>query len=164
MTHRVDGLDAATPVSLARTATFRLGAMEVRPATREVFREQAREVLEPRVMEVLVALAEANGAVVGRDELIARCWDGRIVSEDAINRVISRLRRTAEGVGGGSWTVETITKVGYRIAETGVATAPAGAPPPAGPAKPTTRGVRIGRRTVILLAGSGAAAAALGAL
>jgi DNA-binding winged helix-turn-helix (wHTH) protein len=29
-------------------------------------------------MQVLVALRQAEGSVVSRDELIARCWDSRI--------------------------------------------------------------------------------------
>jgi hypothetical protein len=37
-------------------------------------------------MEVLVALARANGAVVSREALIESCWGGRTVSDDAIER------------------------------------------------------------------------------
>lgn len=108
--------EAATdPVLLAHAAPFRLGALGVRPATREVVAGDWRDVLEPRVMQVLVALARAGGEVVGRDELTLSCWDGRVVSEDAINRVIARLRRLAEQ-GDGKWfTLETVTKVGYRL-------------------------------------------------
>ena len=87
--------DAASTIVLAHAAPFRLGAMEVRPGTREVIGPTAREVIEPRVMQVLVALASAKSEVVSRDDLIACCWDGRAVGEDAINRVISKIRRLA---------------------------------------------------------------------
>jgi len=66
-------------------------------------------------MQVLVALARAKGAIVTRDELSAWCWDSRIVSEDALNRTLSRVRHVAAGIGQGSFYVETITKVGYRL-------------------------------------------------
>ena len=66
-------------------------------------------------MQVLVALAGANGEILSRDDLIQACWEGRIVSENAIDRVISKLRRLAETVAGGSFHIETITKVGYRL-------------------------------------------------
>ena len=46
-------------------------------------------------MQVLVALAQARGRVITRDELIERCWGGRIVGENAIDRVISRIRQVA---------------------------------------------------------------------
>lgn len=103
------------PIVLARERPFRLGAVTVRPATREIAGPLGREVLEPRVMEVLVALARAKGETVTRDDLIASCWEGRVVGEDAITRVISRLRRHSEGVGRDGWTMETVTKVGYRL-------------------------------------------------
>src|SRR5262250_2972565 len=102
-------------IRLARERPFRLGAVEVRPATREVVGPGGRAVLEPRVMQVLVALAQAGGEIVTRDDLTARCWEGRIVGEDAISKVISRLRRLTETLGRESWTMETVTKVGYRL-------------------------------------------------
>lgn len=105
----------SAPIVLARERPFRLGAVNVRPATREIVGPRGREVLEPRVMEVLVALARASGETVTRDDLIASCWEGRVVGEDAITRVISRLRRHSEGVGRDGWTMETVTKVGYRL-------------------------------------------------
>ena len=66
-------------------------------------------------MQVLVVLQQAAGRVVPRDDLIARCWEGRIVGEDAINRVIWRLRRFSEADGGANVTIETVPKVGYRL-------------------------------------------------
>src|SRR3546814_6836414 len=68
-------------------------------------------------MQVLLALAEARSEIVRREDLTERCWEGRIVGEDAINRVLSRLRRVAEGIGEDSFRIETITKVGYRLVE-----------------------------------------------
>jgi DNA-binding winged helix-turn-helix (wHTH) protein len=101
-------------VELAHVASFRLGDVEVHPATRQLVLRDRRETLEPRVMQVLVALSQAAGSVVARDDLVLRCWDGRIVSESAINRVISRLRHIATDFGG-TFRIETITKVGYRL-------------------------------------------------
>ncbi len=137
-------------IVLAHVRPFRIGDVEVRPATREVVAAAGREVLEPRVMQVLVALARAEGEFLTRDDLIASCWDGRVVGEDAITRVISRLRRLTEGLGAGSWTLETVTKVGYRLL-------PAHGQKPA--ATPSVR--RLDRRA--LLAGGGALAAIGGA-
>jgi DNA-binding winged helix-turn-helix (wHTH) protein/tetratricopeptide (TPR) repeat protein len=102
-------------VELARTADFALGPLRVVPAAREVERDGVRETLEPRVMQVLVALAQAGGEVVGRDELIARCWEGRIVVDNAINRVISRLRRLSTTLGEGCFRIDTVARVGYRL-------------------------------------------------
>ena len=103
------------PIDLADESDFQLGALLVSPSTREVGRGELREMLEPRVMQVLVALFQANGRVVSRDELIARCWEGRIVGEDAINRAIGRLRRLSEVAREASFVIETIPRVGYRL-------------------------------------------------
>lgn len=109
-----DGLAVPGKVVLAHEPSFTIGAVEADPATRQVHGASRSETLEPRVMEVFVALYRAGG-IVTRDELIQRCWDGRIVGEDAINRVISRIRGIGVDIGEGSFSVETITKVGYRL-------------------------------------------------
>ena len=104
-----------TPVNLAWEPDFALGDLRVSPSTREVGRDGWTDGLEPRVMQVLVALHQARGAVVSRDMLIARCWDGRIVGDDAINRAIGRLRRLSRADRGASFMIETIPRVGYRL-------------------------------------------------
>lgn len=114
-------------MQLAHQAAFALGAMEVRPPTREVVSPHGREVLQPRVMQVLVTLAKAGGAVVSRDDLIETCWDGRVVGEDAITLVMMKLRKLAARTGG-AFAVETIPRVGYRLAADAVVPAPAPIP------------------------------------
>ena len=78
-----------TSVALASEPDFRLADLQIRPSSREVVGAGGdREVLEPRVMQVLVVLARRRGQVVSRDQLIEECWAGRVVGEDAINRCI----------------------------------------------------------------------------
>jgi len=103
---------------LAQMASVRLGAVTVAPALRRVVHDDGREVLlEPRVMQVLASLIRADGEILSRDDLVMSCWDGVVVGDDAINRVISRLRRLAREIGDGALDIETITKVGYRLAK-----------------------------------------------
>ena len=100
------------PIDLLHETDFRLGDLQVRPAVRGLAGPGGTETLEPRVMQVLVALARAGGEVVSRDGLIASCWEGRIVGEDAIQRCIARLLEAyAEEIGiafngFGSWTLK----------------------------------------------------------
>ena len=65
-------------------------------------------------MQVLVALAHAHGEVRSRDDLIFCCWDGTIVGDDAINRVIGKIRHIALQEGAG-FKVETLPRIGYRL-------------------------------------------------
>lgn len=158
----------AQTMNLAREPVFRLGAIEVRPATREIVHPGGRETVEPRVMSVLVRFAQAGGQVVTRDDLITACWEGRVVSDDAINRVISRVRKLADLTGGRDFSLETITKVGYRLVVSGAADAPV-LPATAGDAQaspapaPAVASVLSGVRRYWLVAAGAVVAGLLGA-
>ena len=102
-------------IILAHEEDFSIGPMRVQPSVRTVARGDRREILEPKVMQVLVTLAQSLGNVVSRDDLVESCWGGRIVGDDAVNRVIARLRRTGDRLGAGVFAVETVTRVGYRM-------------------------------------------------
>ena len=127
-------------IDLADEPDFDLGGLHVAPSTRELLGPNGREVLEPRVMMVLAELARHRGHTVSRDRLVDTCWDGLAVGDDAINRVIGKLRKLAASTG--AFEIETITKVGYRLAELGEATATAvqgvGGQPQAGQAGPAS--------------------------
>ena len=108
-------LEVAAPIDLAREPPFRLGDTEVRPPTLELVRAGRAASVEPKVMQALVALARHLGQVTSRDELVETCWAGRFVSEDAIQRIIAKLRQAAEQHAGGDFAIETIPRVGYRL-------------------------------------------------
>lgn len=109
----------ATQVArLAHQPAFKLGTMKVEPAHVLARGADGKECkLEPRVMQVLVELAQANGAILSRADLRDSCWEGRVTSDDAIDRVIAQIRRLSAGVGANSFAVETVPKVGYRLIE-----------------------------------------------
>jgi TolB-like protein/DNA-binding winged helix-turn-helix (wHTH) protein/Flp pilus assembly protein TadD len=144
------------PVRLSAARDFALGDLEVHPSVSEAVRGGRSQHVEPRVMQVLVALAGAGGAVVSREELVRRCWDGRVVGEAAINRCMSRLRALADrGDGTRSFQVETIARVGYRLqADSGAVEAPASMDAP-------SREPR--KKRVVMLAFAGLAMAAVAA-
>jgi adenylate cyclase len=112
-------------IDLSHEANFWLGPLAVRPSSRELVVDGQGQILEPRVMQVLVALSKRRGEVVSRDDLIASCWAGRTVGEDAINRCIAVVRRISEAHG--AFTLETVPRVGYRLS------AAAGPPTPSDP-------------------------------
>jgi len=105
--------DRPSAIDLGREADFRLGGLAVRPSRRELVAGAERSIIEPRVMQVLVALSRSLGEVVSRDALIASCWDGRIVGDDAINACVAKVRRAGEA--SGAYEIETIPRVGYRL-------------------------------------------------
>ncbi|MGI9169172.1 MAG: winged helix-turn-helix domain-containing protein [Caulobacteraceae bacterium] len=95
-------------IDLTREADFLVGGARIRPTACEVVAGGRRVRLQPRVMQVLVALARAGGEPVSREALVEVCWGAVALSDDALNRCIQRLRRLAETDIGGAFAVETI--------------------------------------------------------
>lgn len=91
-----------------------MGIARIRPSLRMVEGPSGTAKGEPRVIQVLVALADARGAVLSRGDLLRLCWEGRVVGDDAINRAIAEVRRIASAVGA-DFEVETVPRVGYRL-------------------------------------------------
>lgn len=105
--------DPGAPIDLAQEPDFPLGTALVRPSKREIAAHGRAVTLEPRVMQVLVALAQEQGQTVSRDVLIARGWGGVVVGEDAIQRCIGRLRKISHELG--CFEIATLPKIGYRL-------------------------------------------------
>lgn len=110
-------LPAVECIDLADEPDFCIGGMRVKPAQRLVLLGSETRELQPRVMQVLVALAQARPAVVSRESLARLCWDGRIVSDDALNRCILMLRQLAEQFRPPPFVIETVPRVGHRLIE-----------------------------------------------
>jgi Tol biopolymer transport system component/DNA-binding winged helix-turn-helix (wHTH) protein len=106
---------AAPAIRLAEEADFALASLRVRPSAREISIGDRTETVEPRVMQVLVLLERSGGAVVSREQLIERCWGGRIVGDDAVNNAIVKVRALAGLSEEPAFEIETIPRVGYRL-------------------------------------------------
>jgi DNA-binding winged helix-turn-helix (wHTH) protein/Flp pilus assembly protein TadD len=104
---------------LSKAEPFVLGPLSVDPPARRIGIGVRSEMLEPRVMRVLVALGETPGRVLSRDDLIELCWDGQVVSDKAITRATSLLRHAIEDLSDGAVRLETIARVGFRLVVTG---------------------------------------------
>lgn len=106
---------ATTAAGLAGREAFRLGETLIVPSSREVRGPGGGAIIEPRVMQVLLVLADAAGAVVTREDLIRLCWNSQIVGEDAINRAVAEVRRVARTLAADGFAIETIPRTGYRL-------------------------------------------------
>jgi DNA-binding winged helix-turn-helix (wHTH) protein/TolB-like protein len=106
----------AQGIDLSSEAAFRLGGTSIDPASHEATFGRSTERIQAQNLKVLIALAQRRGQLVTREELIRRCWDGRVIGDDVINRAISTLRQFAERAGG--FEIETVPRAGYRLVET----------------------------------------------
>jgi TolB-like protein/DNA-binding winged helix-turn-helix (wHTH) protein len=97
---------------------FRLGELRVDPHDGEVTGPGGREQLDPKVMGVLLLLAEHAGHVVSREELLSRLWPNAVVTDNVLSRCIYELRRQLSQAGGDEQLkaiIETVPKRGYRL-------------------------------------------------
>lgn len=116
---------ALSASTLARRPDLLFENSVIRPSTRSIQGPLASGTLEPKVMLVLLALVDGQGAVLGRDELMSECWPGVIVGDDAINRAIGEIRRVIRETGA-SFEIETIPRIGYRFVGKETSEPPAG--------------------------------------
>ena len=108
-----DGL--LTTAELAARPDFTVGLAAVSPSSRTIAGPGGTADVEPRVMQVLVVLADAAGEVVTRGTLFDRCWGGVYVGDDSLNRTIGAIRKLAAEIAAGSFEIETIPRTGYRL-------------------------------------------------
>jgi transcriptional activator of cad operon len=100
---------------IAANGLLRIGAWRVDPALDEISRNGKTVKLEPRVMQVLLCLAEHAGQVVSVEQLLDVVWKGVIVTPDSVYQAVAALRRaTAHGTEEQAYIVNVLRR-GYRL-------------------------------------------------
>ena len=157
-------------IDLATCPPLHRPGLRLEPSSRTLHGPVIALVIEPRVMQVLLALAAAEGRVVSREGLLQAGWGGVVVGDDAIHRAVAGARRALREADAPGWTIDTIARVGYRMRQDGVAAPsssladPPNTPPPlldAAPVAAEVRPAEAPRRRGVLALGGAAAAAAL---
>ena len=94
---------------------FRLGDYVVQPLDGQLEGPNGAEHVQPKVMEVLVRLAENQGTLVERDDLVKKIWGSTQVADDVLTRCISELRHHLDDHPDSPKYVQTVPKRGYRL-------------------------------------------------
>src|SRR5277367_3402366 len=135
-------------------AIIELGHFSILPHRRQLLADGRPIRLGGRAFDLLLALLEAPGAVVGKDQLLSRTWPGRIVEENRLQSEMSALRKA---LGADRDLIQTVAGRGYQftgeIRELGAGVsprqvaAPSAIPAPRGPATSPSENVSesIGR-------------------
>lgn len=97
------------------SADFRVGPWLVQPSLNTITCNGTFVRLEPKVMEVLVCLAQHAGETLSKEKLLQAVWPDTFVSEDALKHSISDLRRVFEDDAREPRVIQTIAKRGYRM-------------------------------------------------
>src|SRR5262245_40626780 len=90
---------------------FRLGDRWITPSLNEI--EGVR--VEPKVMDVLVALMETAPAVVSSQALLERVWPDVVVVDNVVYQTIAQLRKALGDDAQAPRYVQTVPRRGYRL-------------------------------------------------
>ncbi|UZA99792.1 winged helix-turn-helix domain-containing protein [Xanthomonas citri] len=100
---------------LGSVPRFRLGPLLVEPERLTLIDDGQTITLEPRMMEVLIALAERAGEVISAEQLLIEVWHGSFYGDNPVHKTIAQLRRKLGDDSRQPRFIETIRKRGYRL-------------------------------------------------
>jgi len=114
------GARAGTSSVERRTAAgrvMRFGVFEVHPGSGELRKHGLKIKLSPQAFQVLLALLEAGGEPVSREELRRRLWpeDTHVAFETNLNSIIHSLREALGDSARSPRFIETVSRRGYRF-------------------------------------------------
>ncbi len=75
----------------------------------------ASQQLEPILVALLAYFCQHPDTIISRDELVAAVWSGRTVTDSAVNRAITKLRRCFDDNPKAPRFIATFPKKGYRF-------------------------------------------------
>jgi DNA-binding winged helix-turn-helix (wHTH) protein/TolB-like protein len=94
---------------------FMIGDWEVLPSKGVLVCGDKRERPEPKVFEVLLALARRDGDLVTKDELVAEVWNGRPTADEPIIRCIAQIRKHLGDRQRPYQYIQNLPRRGYRL-------------------------------------------------
>jgi TolB-like protein/DNA-binding winged helix-turn-helix (wHTH) protein/Tfp pilus assembly protein PilF len=97
------------------TGRLKVGEWRVAPELNSLERDGHSVRVEPKIMQVLVTLAERPGSVLSKEHILRQVWPETFVSEEVLTRSISELRRVFQDNPREPTYIQTIPKGGYRL-------------------------------------------------
>ncbi|MEO0440509.1 MAG: winged helix-turn-helix domain-containing protein [Pseudomonadota bacterium] len=94
---------------------YRFEDFELNTNLQELFRRGAAVSMQPQVYALLELLISHHDRVVSKDEINAKVWDGRIVSEAVVNSRIRSVRLAVDDNGKEQRLVKTVHNRGFRF-------------------------------------------------
>lgn len=94
---------------------FRLNDAVVRPRLNEILIDGRNEKLPAKFIDVLMVLAERQGEVFCKDELLKRVWNDPLIGDDSLANAVWMLRKTLGDDAKRPEFIETVPRRGYRL-------------------------------------------------
>ena len=96
-------------------ADFLIGEWRVSPKLSNIYKDGQTVSVKRKPMAVLVCLADADGEVVSRDDIMDQVWPGMAVTDDVLTQSIVELRKVFDDDAKQPRIIETIPRVGFRL-------------------------------------------------
>lgn len=95
--------------------SFYIGDWLVEPQLNRIVGKRQEQALEPRLMRLLVLLAETPHQLVSKDDILDTVWHGLSVTDESLSQAISKLRKLLDDNLESPIYIGTIRKKGYRL-------------------------------------------------
>jgi Tol biopolymer transport system component/DNA-binding winged helix-turn-helix (wHTH) protein len=96
-------------------ANFSAGEALIQPSLNRISIHGRVAQVEPKVMQVLILMAERPGTVISRETFLDTVWAGTVADDYLLNRSVSELRKIFDDDPQAPRYIETIRKSGYRL-------------------------------------------------
>ncbi len=106
-------MDSVQQIAPLRHAPFHMNGVLVECEALRISGPKTSCRVEPKVMALLVALAERPGQLWTRAELGARLWPGGSGSDETLTRLVYLLRAALKSVAADADAVRTLPTLGY---------------------------------------------------
>ena len=97
---------------------FFVGEWRVSPKLSSITKGGQTVGVKHKSMAVLACLADANGEVISRNDIMDDVWPGMTVTDDVLTQSIVELRKAFDDDARHSRVIETIPRVGFRLIAT----------------------------------------------
>jgi len=96
-------------------ADILVGDWLISPKLCNISRDGLRIGIKHKSMAVLLCLADANGEVLSRNDIMDAVWPGMEVTDDVLTQSIVELRKAFKDEARHPTVIETIPKIGFRL-------------------------------------------------
>jgi transcriptional activator of cad operon len=101
---------------LLANKNYKINSLTLDFSTQTLFLHADKIVqLKPQSFQLLYYFCRSHHKIVNREELITHVWQGRIVSDNAINRAVSQLRAVIAQLDPNIEYIQTLPRTGYRL-------------------------------------------------
>lgn len=94
---------------------IQIGEFRLYQHTNELINDEHRITLDPRQLSLLTFFINNPNRIIGRDELQNAIWQGSIVTDNAINKLVANLRKVFCDDPKAPQYIQTVPKQGYRF-------------------------------------------------